>query len=107
MSKITLAGLACALVIGIPVAGPTWSSLFEHVEMTVLSLEGKGGMRGQPGMPHVLVFRRNRLGWMTRGMEQIEVVLGRPDQCMRRWFWHRLLVHNRYPMCFLPSPQHG
>lgn len=87
-------------MVGIPVAGPARSSLFQHTQMTMLSLEGEGGMARQPGVPRFLNFRRHRLWWMVGGMQNIQVMLGRPEKYVRRWFWHGLLVHNRF------HPQH-
>src|SRR5712691_9821661 len=95
-SEIALAGLALFGVIGIPVARSAFPGLFEHTEVPGLPVEGEGGMGRQPGYPRFLVSLHHLLRWMVWCHKSIGLALGRPDECMGGWFWHRLLSNLRF-----------
>jgi hypothetical protein len=71
-------------VVGVPISLPTWTNLFVNIEATSRSLEGKGGLSGQPGQPACFICGIKTLFQMTMGIELILKMILRPDECMKR-----------------------
>lgn len=64
--------------------------------MTMLSLEGEGGMHRQPDLPRLLVSWFQRPWWLVRGKKCIAAALSSPDESMGGWLWHGFLSHNKF-----------